>query len=94
MLQLCADHGLPTPQLNIWIGGHEVDFYWPEASLVLEFDGGAATSTRQRLPRGPPRDRALAARASRCVRVTWRDLEAGRRSPTRSEADPSVRTRR
>jgi hypothetical protein len=43
--QLCEDHSLPQPQFNINLHGYEVDVYWPEARLVLEFDG-AATHTR------------------------------------------------
>ena len=33
---LCARHGLPLPQTNLWIGRYEVDAYWPDARLVVE----------------------------------------------------------
>ena len=27
-LELCQRNGLPTPRMNTWVGGHEVDAYW------------------------------------------------------------------
>ena len=47
MLALCRDHGLPAPQANAWLGAHEVDLYWADAGLALEFDGGEVHGTTQ-----------------------------------------------
>jgi very-short-patch-repair endonuclease/predicted transcriptional regulator of viral defense system len=77
VLELCETHGLPRPQVNVGIAGYEVDFYWPEAKLVLEFDGAATHLTRRAFRADRARDRALAARGIHVVRATWRDLDAG-----------------
>ena len=74
MLELCAEHGLPAPQTNAWIDTYEVDFYWPDAGLVLEFDGAAAHHTRRAFHADRARDRALAAKGIHVVRATHRDL--------------------
>ena len=41
-LEVCASHGLPRPEVNTLLQGHEVDFLWREAGLVVELDGRAA----------------------------------------------------
>ncbi len=70
----CAkSHGLPRPRANTWIGKHEVDFYWPEAQLALEFDGGAVHRTTKAFHEDRKRDRALAARGIHVVRATAKD---------------------
>jgi very-short-patch-repair endonuclease len=69
---MCRQHGLPTPQVNTWLGSEEVDFYWPKQGLVLEFDGGAHRTTRA-FYTDRERDRSLAARGIHVVRATDRD---------------------
>jgi very-short-patch-repair endonuclease len=73
VLQMCEDHGLPRPQTNTWIGAYEVDFYWPEAGLVLEFDQSAFHRTTKAFHEDRKRDRALAAEGIHVVRATERD---------------------
>jgi very-short-patch-repair endonuclease len=73
VLEMCEHHGLPRPQVNTWIGSHEVDFYWPEAALVLEFDGGAVHRTTKAFYEDRKRDRLLAAGGIHVVRATGRD---------------------
>jgi very-short-patch-repair endonuclease len=73
VLALCVNYGLQRPQANLWIAGYEVDFYWPEAKLVLEFDGAATHLTRRAFYADRARDRALAAQGIHVVRATWRD---------------------
>ena len=46
-LQLCRDHHLPQPQVNAWVAGFEVDFFWPVHRLVVETDGEEAHAGRQ-----------------------------------------------
>jgi very-short-patch-repair endonuclease len=70
---ICEEHGLPPPQVNTWVHTQEVDFYWPEAGLVLEFDGGAVHRTTKAFYEDRERDRALAARGIHVVRATERD---------------------
>jgi very-short-patch-repair endonuclease len=74
VLQMCKTHGLPKPQVNTWIDIYEVDFFWPELALALEFDGAATHHTRRAFYADRTRDRALAARGIHVLRATWRDL--------------------
>jgi very-short-patch-repair endonuclease len=74
-LRLCADHALPTPQSNVLVCGHEVDFHWQPARLVLELDGGATHDTKRGFREDRRRDRELAVAGIQVLRVTWWDLE-------------------
>jgi very-short-patch-repair endonuclease len=73
VLRMCEAHGLPRPRVNMWIGSHEVDFFWPEANLALEFDGGAVHRTTKAFYEDRKRDRCLAAQGIHVVRATDRD---------------------
>jgi very-short-patch-repair endonuclease len=73
-LRLCAIHGLPRPEANVSIAGHQVDFLWRAAALAVEVDGAAAHHTRRAFERDRRRDRTLATHGIHVVRVTWRDL--------------------
>jgi very-short-patch-repair endonuclease len=73
VFSMCNEHGLPTPRVNTWVGSHEVDFYWPEAGLVLEFDGGAVHRTTRAFYDDRQRDRTLATQGIHVVRATDRD---------------------
>jgi very-short-patch-repair endonuclease len=70
---MCEEHGLPAPRTNTWLGSQEVDFYWPQAQLALEFDGGAVHRTTKAFYEDRKRDRALAARGIHVVRATAMD---------------------
>lgn len=35
----CRESGLPEPIMNAYVGGYEVDAYWPDSRLVVELDG-------------------------------------------------------
>jgi very-short-patch-repair endonuclease len=73
VLRMCEDHGLPNPRTNTWVHSQEVDFFWPEANLVLEFDGGAVHRTTRAFHEDRKRDRALATKGIHVVRATDRD---------------------
>jgi very-short-patch-repair endonuclease len=73
---LCMRYGLPKPQFNVQVCGHEVDAYWPEAKLALEFDGVETHYTRHAFHQDRRPDRALAAEGIQTLRVTWPDLDA------------------
>ena len=75
--QLCRRHSLPQPQFNVWIEGHELDAYWPEASFALEVDGAKTHNTTYAFHSDRRRDRALAREGIQVVRATWRDLGEG-----------------
>jgi very-short-patch-repair endonuclease len=74
--QLCGRHHLPQPQFNVNLAGYEVDVYWPEARLVIEFDGAETHHTRHAFHADRRRDRALATEGIQTLRVTWPDLDA------------------
>jgi very-short-patch-repair endonuclease len=73
---LCTSYGLPKPQFNASVAGYEVDVYWPEAKLALEFDGAETHQTRFAFHEDRRRDRGLAAEGIQTLRVTWPDLDA------------------
>jgi very-short-patch-repair endonuclease len=74
--RLCSEHGLPQPRFNTSVAGYEVDVYWPEARLALEFDGAETHLTRHAFHADRRRDRALAVEGVQTLRVTWPDLAA------------------
>jgi very-short-patch-repair endonuclease len=78
MLALCRRFNLPRPEVNVELGGKEVDFRWPEARLIVETDGWAAHGTRTAFERDRRRDAEHAAAGWRVMRFTDRAL---RRDP-------------
>ena len=74
LLDLIRRAGLPRPHTNVKVRGHEVDIYWPEHRLVVEFDGWAYHSTRAAFERDRERDAALQLAGERVIRVTHRQL--------------------
>ena len=75
LLRVCRDHGLPCPKANMWVAGHEIDLYWPDARLAVELDGRAVHGTTRAFQDDRRRDRALAACGIQVARVTERDLD-------------------
>ncbi len=75
LLELVRSAGLPEPRVNVGLLGFEVDFWWPEADLVVEVDGYQFHSTRARFERDRIRDAHLVAAGIAVLRVTWRRLE-------------------
>jgi very-short-patch-repair endonuclease len=75
MLALCRRAGLPQPEVNQEIEGHEADFVWREARLIVETDGWAAHGTRAAFEWDRRRDAEHTAAGWRVVRITIRRLE-------------------
>lgn len=69
-LELVRRKGLPGPLVGAHVGGYEVDFYWPEARLVVELDGFAAHGTRARFESDRRRDRFLWRTGVQTIRLT------------------------
>jgi len=63
--------------VNTSLHGHEIDFLWPEAGLVLEIDGAETHLTRRAFVANRRGDRELAAHGVTVLRATWLDLEDG-----------------
>ena len=74
LLELIRAAGLPEPQTNVALAGHEVDFLWPAHGLVVEVDGYAFHSKRSSFERDRRRDAALTLAGYRVIRVTWRQI--------------------
>jgi hypothetical protein len=73
-LALIGRAELPTPEVNVRIGGHEVDFLWRHQGLVVEVDGFRFHSSRAAFERDRLRDAQLGAAGLRVLRVTWRQI--------------------
>jgi very-short-patch-repair endonuclease len=73
-LALVRAGGLPAPEVNVRIHGHEVDFLWREQRLVVEVDGFQFHSTRSAFERDRRRDAELQSAGLRVLRVTWRQV--------------------
>jgi very-short-patch-repair endonuclease len=73
-LDLCDRRGIARPQVNVRVAGLEVDFHWPDRSLVVEVDGYRYHGTRRAFERDRARDATLIAAGLRVLRVTHRQL--------------------
>ena len=69
-LALIRRAGLPEPEVNAWLCGHEVDFLWRAQRRVIEVDGHAYHSTRQAATRDRRKDDDLEAAGYRLTRFT------------------------
>jgi very-short-patch-repair endonuclease len=73
-LALVATQGLAAPRVNAIVEGHEVDFHWPHANLIVETDGAATHLTATAFEHDRARDAQLTAAGHRVIRLTWRQL--------------------
>jgi very-short-patch-repair endonuclease len=74
LLALVRQAGLPAPECNVRIAGHEVDFLWRASRLIVEVDGYAFHGSRDAFERDRRRDAELQAVGLTVVRLTWRRL--------------------
>ena len=74
-LELCAVHGLPRPEVNVRVHGHEVDFLFRPARLVVETDGHAFHRSRDAFELDRRRDARLMLAGYRVLRLTWSQVE-------------------
>jgi very-short-patch-repair endonuclease len=77
LLALIRTDGLPQPEVNARVGGHEVEFVWRSQRLVVEVDGFRFHSSRAAFERDRIRDGELAAMGFWVVRIPWRQLIDG-----------------
>jgi hypothetical protein len=38
-LRICRRNGIPAPDVNVWVEGLLVDFFWPDRHAIVETDG-------------------------------------------------------
>jgi very-short-patch-repair endonuclease len=74
LLALIRAAELPAPDVNVRIGGYEVDFLWRDQKLVVEVDGFRFHSSRTAFERDRRRDAQLEAQGYRVIRVTWHQI--------------------
>jgi hypothetical protein len=72
---LCQRAGLPLPQVNVWVEGHSIDFYWPQAKVIVETDGYAYHKDRAAFERDHEITVALTAAGYTVHRATYRMLK-------------------
>jgi hypothetical protein len=73
-LDLCAEAGLPRPQVNVLVQGLEVDVLWSNRRLIVELDGYAFHHDRASFEEDRKRDAALNLAGYRVLRITDRRL--------------------
>jgi very-short-patch-repair endonuclease len=78
LLALVRRAGLPRPELNTRVLGHEVDFLWRDERVVAEVDGYAFHGSARSFALDRRRDAELTAAGYRVLRFTWADLNEGR----------------
>jgi very-short-patch-repair endonuclease len=80
LLEIIRSAGLPRPELNVTVLGHEVDFLWRAARVVAEVDGYAFHASPRSFATDRRRDTELTAVGYRVLRFTWEDVTKGRLS--------------
>jgi very-short-patch-repair endonuclease len=73
-LRLCAQAGIPRPQVNVTVEGLTVDFMWPLPRLIAETDGRRYHHHDRAFERDRLRDQRLLAAGWRVVRFTYRQV--------------------
>jgi Transcriptional regulator, AbiEi antitoxin/Protein of unknown function (DUF559) len=69
-----AEYGLPTPIVNGWVLGYQVDFQWEEQKLIVEADDRTTHSTPIAFERDRERDLVLELAGWHVLRVSARQL--------------------
>jgi predicted transcriptional regulator of viral defense system len=73
-ITLCDDHGIPRPETNSVVEGHEVDFVWRDKRLIVEVDGYAYHRSPTAFERDRERDVVLAVAGWQVLRFTWTQI--------------------
>jgi very-short-patch-repair endonuclease len=78
LLAMVRSAGLPDPEMNVMLHGHEVDCFWRAAHFVVEVDGYAWHGSPHAYGRDRQRDSALAAKGIQVLRLSWQQLTRDR----------------
>lgn len=74
--------GLVRPQVNAWLHVDDerflVDFFWEQASVIVETDGRETHETPTAFQSDRRRDQFLAAAGYRVLRITWHQIHGER----------------
>jgi hypothetical protein len=74
LLVTCQTHGIPIPEINVYVDGWLVDAHWPAQRVIVEVDGWRGHRTPAQLERDHQRDLELRAAGYIVLRYTWRQL--------------------
>ncbi len=75
-LELIREAGLPTPAMNQFVEGYELDAYWPEERFAVELDGYDTHRTRRAFEQDRRRQEDLKIAGIEVLRVTHRRLSS------------------
>lgn len=73
--QLMQDAGLPTPSMNFWAGGCELDAYWQPERFAVELDVYETHGTRAAFERDRLRQENLKLQGIEMIRITGPRLD-------------------
>jgi len=73
-LAFVDEYGLPRPEVNETIAGHEVDMLWRDERLIVELDSRDYHDADQPFERDRDKDADLLVAGYSVVRITWRRL--------------------
>lgn len=73
-LELCADAGLPRPEVNARLGRFRPDFLWRDHRFIVETDGYEAHRGRAAFERDRRRIAAFMAQGHDVLPTTWRQV--------------------
>jgi hypothetical protein len=73
--EVVRDAGLPEPSTNLFVAGHEIDAYWPEARFGVELDVYETHGSRLSFEEDRVRDDELLLAGIETTRVTGRRLD-------------------
>ena len=72
--KLCGDAGLPRPECNRRLLGHEIDFLWRDLGVAVETDGRSIHQRRAAFGRDRRRDRDLQLAGYVALRFTFAEV--------------------
>jgi hypothetical protein len=73
-LDLCAEHGIPLPEVNVEVEGFTVDAVWRQSRLIVELDGFAGHGTAARMRSDRARELTLRAAGYLPCRYSWHQV--------------------
>lgn len=74
-LRICTRHGLPSPEVNVRVGRHLIDFLWRDRWLAVETDGYRYHRGRQAFRDDRRRDLDLRARGFEVQRLSEEQID-------------------
>jgi hypothetical protein len=72
----CTRHGLPDPEVNVYVNGREVDALFREQQVIVELDGYTTHSSRASFEDDRDRDAEMLRTGHVTVRGTWERLRS------------------